>query len=123
MRTLIKHTKHGLKHKPYHMAFLGVLFVASLLFIGVVSRSIYSYAIPPDAPLVGARPSLLGTARVGEVMTIDDGIWDGGPTFTYQWKGCDSGGLNCSDISGETNSSYTLLASDIGNTVEAVVTG
>jgi hypothetical protein len=96
------------------------MFIASLLVIGIVSRTIYTYAA---APINGARPAILGIARVGEILTLDDGIWDGGPTFTYQWRSCDSGGLNCSDIGGATNNSYTLQGTDIGTTVIAVVTG
>jgi len=57
-------------------------------------------------------------------MTVANGTWGGPPTsFEYQWRSCDSSGLNCSDISGAVNDTYTLQASDAGNTVRAVVTG
>ncbi len=121
MRSLIKHTKHGFKHKPFHMASLGVLFFAGLLMLVVVSRTISSFAAG-SPPINTSRPSLSGTAAVGQVMTTDDGIWTGLPTYTYQWRSCDSGGGNCSDISGATGATYTLQVSDAGGTVRAVVT-
>jgi hypothetical protein len=121
MRTLIKHTKHGFKHKPYHVAFLGVLFVASLMVLGIVTHTISSFAAG-SPPINTSRPAISGTAAVGQVLTTDEGIWTGLPTYDYQWRSCDSAGNNCSDISGANGSSYTLQASDAGNTVRAVVT-
>lgn len=121
MRSLIKHTKHGFKHKPYHVASLGVLFVASLIVLGVISNTLTSFA-DPAPPINTSRPSISGTAAVGQVMTTDDGIWTGLPTYTYQWRSCDSGGGNCSNISGATNATYTLQVGEAGSTVRAVVT-
>ncbi len=121
MRTLIKHAKHGFKHKPYHVVTLGVVFVASLMAVGVVTHTITSFAAG-SPPINTSRPFLSGVAAVGQVLTTDDGSWTGFPTYTYQWRTCDSGGSNCSDISGATDSSYTLQSSDAGNTVRAVVT-
>ena len=43
-------------------------------------------------------------------------------TYTYQWQRCDAGGSNCSDIAGETGSSYTLVRADVGQTMRVVVT-
>ena len=70
-------------------------------------------------PPTGA-PTINGTAQVGETLTADtsgiadeDGLDDA--TFAYQWT---TGG---SDISGATDSSYTLTSSEEGQTVQVRV--
>lgn len=121
MRTLIKHAKHGFRHKPYHMTFLGVMFFASLLFFAVVGRAAYSFAAG-SPPSNTARPAISGTAAVGQIMTTDEGLWTGSPSYAYQWQSCDDAGNNCSNIPGATNSSYTLQGSDSWKTVRSVIT-
>ena len=74
---------------------------------------------PENSPATSA-PSIAGTAQVGETLTADtSGIADAdgltNATFTYQWV---AGG---SDISGATGSTYTLTASDQGQTVQVRV--
>ena len=74
---------------------------------------------PENSPATSA-PTVTGTARVGETLTADtSGIADAdgltNATFTYQWV---AGG---SDISGATGSTYTLTASDQGQTVQVRV--
>ena len=74
---------------------------------------------PENSPATSA-PTVTGTARVGETLTADtSGIADAdgltNATFTYQWA---AGG---SDISGATGSTYTLTASDQGQTVQVRV--
>ena len=122
MRSLIKHTKHGFKHKPFHMTFLGVLLFGGMLLVGIGAHTITTFA-DPQPPFNMSPPSRAGTAAVGQNMTAFYGSWGGGPTsYTYQWRACDSGGANCSDISGATDSTYVLQVSDSGGTVRAVVT-
>src|SRR5206468_449069 len=50
-----------------------------------------------------------GTPTVGTASTLSAGTYNpnSGLTRSYQWRLCDAGGANCSDISGETNSTYT----------------
>ena len=65
-------------------------------------------------------PAITGTAQVGETLTADtSGIADAdglqNATFSFQWV---AGG---SDISGATGSSYTVTASDHGQTVQVRV--
>ena len=74
---------------------------------------------PENSPATSA-PTVTGTARVGETLTaVTSGITDAdgltNATFTYQWV---AGG---SDISGATGSTYTLTASDQGQTVQVRV--
>jgi hypothetical protein len=76
---------------------------------------------PPPAPANTAPPAISGTPQEGQVLTATTGTWSNGPTsYAYQWQDCSASG--CSNIAGATSSSYTLQASDVGNTVDVVVT-
>ena len=70
------------------------------------------------------RPIISGTVRVGETLTADTtGIGDAdglaNVSYSYQWVGND--GTSDTDIAGETDSSYTLAASDEGKTIKVRV--
>lgn len=58
------------------------------------------------------------TPIVGQTISASDGTWTGTEpiTFAYQWKN------NGSNISGATSSSYTVQASDEGDTLSVQVT-
>ena len=76
-----------------------------------------------NSPATGG-PAITGTAQVGETLTADtSGIADAdglsGVTFSYQWVSND--GTSDTDITGETNSTYTLVATDEGNTFKVRV--
>ena len=63
------------------------------------------------------RPTISGTARVGEMLTADtSGIADddglNNVTYSYQWVVTDGGAYI--DISGETGATYTLVSADRG---------
>ena len=67
-----------------------------------------------EAPNV---PTIVGTAEVGETLTVDtSGISDAdgltGATFSYQWVSYD--GKAYADIQGATDSTYTLVSADEG---------
>jgi hypothetical protein len=67
-------------------------------------------------------PALSGSAVEGQTLSTTDGSWINDPTaYSYQWQDCDSLGLECVDISGATSSTYVLAASDVGETVRALV--
>lgn len=72
-----------------------------------------------------APPVVTGTVQAGQQLTASPGTWTGTQTinYAYQWQGCDSNGSNCTDIIGATASTYTPTASDVGNTLDVVVTG
>jgi hypothetical protein len=69
-------------------------------------------------------PSIAGEPVLGQTLTADPGIWSGTQpiTFTYQWRSCNSGGGNCSSISGATARTYVTRNSDIGRTLRVRVT-
>ena len=51
------------------------------------------------------------------------GSRSGSPTaYAYQWQDCNGSGAACSDIAGATHQTYSLMASDAGDTARVVVT-
>ena len=77
----------------------------------------------PNTPAAGAL-IISGTAQVGETLTADtsdiadaDGL--NGVTFSYQWIRND--GNSDTDITSETDSTYTLVADDEGKTIKVRV--
>ena len=57
-----------------------------------------SLAAAPTAPVNITPPSISGTTTVGQQLTTTTGSWSGqpAPTFSYQWRRCDTQGANCS---------------------------
>jgi alpha-tubulin suppressor-like RCC1 family protein len=79
-----------------------------------------------DPPVNTALPAILGTAAQGQTLSTDGGAWDNPPAdssgYGYQWQSCDNSGANCTDISGETQSTYLLSDTDVDSTIRVVVT-
>ena len=76
-----------------------------------------------NTPATGV-PTITGTAQVGQTLSANtDGITDAdgitGATFNYQWVRVD--GSNETDISGATDTTYTLVAADLGKTIKVKV--
>ena len=72
-------------------------------------------------PVNLAVPTLSGTFSVGNVVTVDPGLWAydsqaTAPTQSYQWR---RGGV---DISGATAASYTVQSADLGPGISVVET-
>jgi hypothetical protein len=75
--------------------------------------------VSPPPPANSSPPTISGTARQGETLTETHGAWSNNPTsYTFQWQDCDAGGRNCVAIAGATGQSYTLLAADVGHTLQ-----
>ena len=69
-------------------------------------------------------PAINGTPAQGQVVSVDEGDWAGGPSiFTYSWARCDASGANCKPIAGATTSRYSVGAADAGSTIRVTVTG
>ena len=90
---------------------------------GAGAGSDWVKAGPPPAPNSPATglPSISGTAQVGETLTADtsaiaDADGRSGATFSYQWVAND--GNSDSDITGATDSTYTLVAADEGKAIK-----
>lgn len=77
------------------------------------------------APVATQAPALTGTARDAETLTATPGTWSGTVPIAhaYQWRSCDARGLSCTDLPGETATTYTLRSADVGRTVRVAVTG
>ena len=94
--------------------------------VGTNSQTSAQTAVVQGAPPANTvLPTVTGTARDGLALTIaSDGTWTGTPTigYSYKWQRCDSAGNNCADIAGQTGTTYTQTATDVGNTIRGVVT-
>ena len=76
----------------------------------------------PAAPANTAVPTISGTAQQGNTLTASNGSWSGSPTsYAYHWQDCTSS-TSCTNITGATSSTYTLQSSDVGDTIDIVVT-
>ena len=89
----------------------------------LTSAATEAVAAKPNTSATG-RPTISGPARVGETLTVDtSGIADAdgleNATFSYQWVGND--GSADTDITGATDTSYTLVADDVGQTIKVRV--
>jgi hypothetical protein len=83
-----------------------------------------SAVVTAAAPANTALPAITGTAKDGQTLTSTTGTWTGSATITYtrQWKRCDTGGANCTNISGATATTYVVGGSDLGSTIKVTVT-
>ena len=80
-------------------------------------------AAPANGPSNTSVPTISGSAQQGQVLTASNGTWSNGPSsYGYAWQDCDTSGSGCTTISGATASTYTLAASDVGDTIRVVVT-
>ena len=89
----------------------------------LTSAATGSVAPRPNRPATGA-PTINGTAEVGEILTANtSGIVDADGltkvSFSYQWISND--GSSDTDITGATDSTYTLVAADEGKAIEVRV--
>ena len=84
---------------------------------GNTATTTYTWTVSPSAPVDQSLPVVVGSAVVGQTLTVKAGSWSGAPTLGEQWQRCDSSGGNCADIVGATGSSYVLVGADVGSTV------
>ena len=77
-----------------------------------------------SAPTNTAPPVISGSPTVGSVLTTTTGTWSGTAPIGYaeQWQRCDTGGANCTPITGATGTSYALTSADLNTTLDVVVT-
>ena len=73
-------------------------------------------------PVNSAAPVVSGTAKVGYSVSSSNGSWSGSPSYSYQWRRCDTAGANCANISGANSSSYLAVTADQGATLRSQVT-
>lgn len=69
------------------------------------------------APINTILPAISGSATVGLSISVSTGSWTNSPvSYAYQWK---RNGVN---ISGETNSTYTVVSGDVSTVLSCAVT-
>jgi sugar lactone lactonase YvrE len=77
------------------------------------------------APSNTLRPSISGTPRDGETLSVGRGSWNGSPelTYTYGWLRCsEEAETSCAPIPGAAEASYSATRADVGNRLVATVT-
>ncbi|MEI7745064.1 MAG: hypothetical protein WCK58_15110 [Chloroflexota bacterium] len=76
------------------------------------------FAPPSNAtvPVVSNSTRPANGPRVGDTLATTNGTWDGTRTmtFSYQWFRCTGAASGCSAISKATDSTYTVVAADVG---------
>ncbi len=94
--------------------------------IGVSSASSAPTGVVLAAPPANtAPPTISGSPRETSTLTAANGTWSGTPpvSFAYEWRRCDTGGLNCVPIPSATAQTYPLVTADVGSTIRVAVTG
>jgi hypothetical protein len=78
----------------------------------------------PNAPLTPVTvPTVVGTARVGGSLSVDQGQWSSTPrSYTYSWLRCNRNARLCIAIPGATRTTYVPVATDAGHTIVVQVT-
>jgi hypothetical protein len=101
-----------------------VVHVTATNSAGSASADSVASATVTGPPANTALPTVTGTTAVGDTLTEHDGTWSGypAPTFAYQWKQCDSDGVNCAPIVGATNNTYVIASTDQGYRLRVTVT-
>jgi 6-phosphogluconolactonase (cycloisomerase 2 family) len=87
-----------------------------------IANKVSMFQITPG-PANSTLPSISGTSAVGQTLSASTGTWTNNPTsYLYQWQDCDSLGDNCVPITGATSSTYIVTGSDLGATINVIVT-
>ncbi|MBN1607696.1 MAG: hypothetical protein JW940_13750 [Polyangiaceae bacterium] len=83
-----------------------------------------SAVVAATTPVNLQLPVASGGDRVGDVLSIAPGSWDGTAPLahSYQWRRCDLAGANCADIAGATSTTYELVSDDAMHTLRTAVT-
>ncbi len=78
-------------------------------------------ALPPSNTL---PPSITGTLRDGQLLSVGNGSWSGTEplSYSYQWQLCNAVGEECEEIGGATGATFRLSPHDVGRTLDALVT-
>lgn len=69
------------------------------------------------ATMKASAPTIGGTARIGQTLTANPGVWTSGATLTYQWY---AGG---SAITGASGKTFAITYREGGKKITVVVTG
>src|SRR4051812_46793774 len=100
-----------------HVRSLGLV-----LLVGAVAATAFTAsATGAGGPNPTAPPTIAGTAKAGETLTVTPGTWATPPTsVAYRWQRCSDTGTACADIAGATSTTYVPTSADVGNTDRVV---
>ncbi len=69
-----------------------------------------------------AQPSISGTPRTGQALTVSNGGWTVTPRrYAYRWLRCNANGRLCAAIPAAAGASYTVTPDDAGHALVGVV--
>jgi hypothetical protein len=81
---------------------------------------------PPSStpPSNDSPPTISGPAQEGQTLSAAAGAWSGTTPlgYAYQWQRCNPSGDACAAIAGATETTYLLVALDVGSTIRVSVT-
>ena len=110
------------------------LAVTALSLSGLVSVAGQAGASPSSAAVNVTAPAITDVTNAGlyydgDTLAVSTGTWTGDQAqYTYQWYSCtDSPTVSpnldgaCTAVVGATSATYTIQSTDIGNTLDAVV--
>jgi hypothetical protein len=104
---------------PRHFRPFAVVLAATVLAIAAFSTA----ATGAGGPAPATPPTITGTAKSGETLTVTPGTWATPPTsVAYQWQRCSDAGTACANINGATTTTYVPTSADVGNTDRVVAT-
>ncbi len=85
------------------------------------ATAVITAATPPSNT---SSPSIVGTARAGMMLSVNEGTWSGSTpkTYSYQWQSCNQYGQGCHSIEGATHPGYPLTSGNLEATLRVVVT-
>lgn len=83
------------------------------------SGPVVAAAVVVSPPVSMSTAHVVGTATVGETLTLAGGSWSGAISESVRWESCDA--RTCTTVGSAP--SYQLTVADVGRTVRAVVTG
>jgi hypothetical protein len=83
------------------------------------ATAVVQSAVPTNAD----RPSISGSASVGNRLQANRGTWVGDQPITYSfiWLRCNTQGEDCSEIPGANDTTYEVRDADVGRTIRVRV--
>lgn len=91
------------------------------------TASAYGHLLGPIAKagtalVSSAQPTVSGTPREGQTLTVSQGGWTTPPaSYDYAWQRCNANGRLCAPIAGATSQTYKVAAADQGHQLLALV--
>jgi hypothetical protein len=103
---------------------LAVVVTATNALGAVPATSPETQPIAGILPTSKALPSISGLLQDGGLLSVTSGSWSGTEpiSYAYEWQLCNALGASCKAIEGASGSSLKLDPSEIGKTLDVVVT-